>query len=289
MTKLKFFRLSATVLVALIAGFAGAGDATTDLRITALGNEGFLVEAGGRVVIVDGLYVGLPGYLAPTEEQRAARERAMPPFDAVDLVLATHHHPDHFDADVVARHLKANPRAILITTPNAVDLISGNGNEREEIADRLRGVNPQEGESVHLEVENIEVEVLNLHHGSYRKPPVTNLGFVVRVGGVSFLHMGDTEATAEEIKTLNLNERHIDLAFVPYWHLLERHSAQSYLEAIGAGTVVAMHIPTDDAPLSYLDPASDLQELIRLIEDAVPGVVIPKQVMDTLVFSAGAS
>jgi L-ascorbate metabolism protein UlaG (beta-lactamase superfamily) len=285
--KLKSIQICVTVLVALTVGLAGAGDSTSDLRITSLGNEGFLVEAEGRVVIVDALYVGLPGYVAPTEEQRSARERAAPPFDTVDLVLATHHHGDHFDAEVVARHLRANPRGVLITTPTAVDLIRESGEDSSEISDRLRPANPREGESIHLEAADIDVEVLNLHHGRRRKPPVENLGFLVRVGDVSFLHMGDTEATAEEIGSLDLRDKHIDLAFVPFWHLEERQTARSYLDAIGAAKVVAMHIPAANAPPSYLAPGNDLEDLIRRIEDAAPGVVILPQVMDTRVFEAG--
>lgn len=259
----------------------------TEVKITALGNGGFLIEAGGREVIVDGLYRGLRGYVAPTEEQRRARERAAPPFDEIDLVLATHHHGDHFDAEVVARHLAANPRGVLISTPTAVDLVGGNREDLPGFSDRLRPVYPREGESIHLEVGDIDVEVLNLHHGRGRKPPVENLGFLVRMGGVSFLHMGDTEATAEELGELDLRQRHIDIAFVPYWHLEERQTARSFLEAIGAAKVVAMHIPAPDAPPSYLAPGKDLEDLIRRIEVSAPEVVIFPRAMDTRRFVAG--
>ena len=287
--KLTSLRLPVTFLVVLIGGFAWACGSVPDPRITSLGNEGFLIEAEGRVVMIDALYVGLPGYVAPTEEQRSARERAVPPFDTVDLVLATHHHGDHFDAEVVARHLDANPRGVLITTPTAVDLIRQNRADLAEMSDRLRRVYPMEGESIHLEFADIDVEVLNLHHGRQRDPLVENLGFIVRMGGFSFLHMGDTEATAEEIGSLDLRDRNIDVAFVPFWLLEERQNARSYLEAIGAATVVAMHIPASDAPPSYLAPGKDLEDLIRLLEDITPGVVILPQVMDARVFTSGTS
>ena len=105
----------------------------------------------------------------------------------------------------------------------------------------------------------------------------------------SFLHMGDTEATAEEIGSLDLRDRHIDVAFVPFWLLEERRNARSYLEAIGAATVVAMHIPASDAPPSYLAPGKDLEDLIRILEDITPEVVILPQVMATRVFTSGTS
>ena len=178
---------------------------------------------------------------------------------------------------------------MLITTPTAVDLIRREGADFGETSERLRRVYPKEGESIHLEVADIDVEVLNLHHGRQRDPLVENLGFVVRMGGFSFLHMGDTEATPEEIGSLDLGARNIDIAFVPFWLLEERQNARSYLEAIGAATVVAMHIPASDAPPSYLAPGKDLEDLIRLLEDITPGVVILPQVMDTRVFNSGIS
>jgi len=268
--------------------FGGSEDTPPELHITSLGNEGFLIEAGEATVVVDGLYRGLRGYAAPSDEQRGKLERAEPPFNDVDLVLATHHHPDHFDAEVVARHLDANLGAVLVTTPTAVDLMRRNGGEVSKMTDRLRATYPGEGESIHLEVADIDIEVLNLHHGRGRKPPVENLGFFVRMGGVSFLHIGDTDATAEELGALDLPQKHIDVAFVPYWYLLERQTARSYLEAIGATTIVAMHIPASDAPPSYLAPGKDLQDLIRRIEKAAPGVMILPQVMNSRVIEVGS-
>lgn len=277
--------LSVAVLLSTVFGFSG--DAPPELQITALGNEGFLIEVGDSVVIVDGLYHGLRGYVAPTVEQRGRRERAEPPFDAVDVVLATHHHPDHFDAEVVARHLVANPRAVLVTTPMAVDLVQSEDDRYRSISERVRAVFPDEGESKHLEIDGVRVEVLNLHHGRRRSLPVENIGFVVEMEGVSFLHIGDTLATAEELAALDLAQRGIDVAFVPYWHLLDAETAHDYLEAIGATSVVAMHLPTADAPLSYLDPAPDLEGLILMVEETAPGVLVLSEVMEEKVIHTG--
>jgi L-ascorbate metabolism protein UlaG (beta-lactamase superfamily) len=248
--------------------------------VTALGNEGFLIEAGEDVVLVDGLYHGLGGYFIPSEQQREARERAEPPFDAVDLVLASHHHPDHFDAVVVRKHLIANPGGVLVTTPMAVDLLHEDGDRFQAISPRVRALYPNEGEIERIEIGGIRVEVFNLHHGRNRSLPAQNLGFVVEMSGLRFLHIGDTLATATELAALGLAERAIDVAFVPYWHLLDGPGARKYLEAIGATTVVAMHLPAADAPRSYLDPAQDLEGLIRIVEEAAPGVIVFADVME---------
>ena len=41
-------------------------------------------------------------------------------FAGVDLILASHFHGDHFDAASVARHLRANPEAVFLSTNQAV-------------------------------------------------------------------------------------------------------------------------------------------------------------------------
>ena len=270
--------LSAAFLFFAVIGCSGK--ASPGLQITLLGNEGFLVEAGGSTVIVDGLYSGLHGYVAPTDEQRGSRERAEPPFDEVDLVLVTHNHPDHFDARVVEGFLNANRHAVFVSTPMAVDHLRDEGDRFRSISERVVAVYPAEGESQHLEIDGIGIEVLNLHHGRDRSLPVENIGFVVEMNGASFLHIGDTLATADELAALELSDRGIDIAFVPYWHLLDSKSAGDYLEVIDATTVVAMHLPAADAPPSYLDPAEDLDGLIRLIREVAPGVLVPTEVME---------
>jgi L-ascorbate metabolism protein UlaG (beta-lactamase superfamily) len=146
-------RIAPAIVILLCAVFGYSGDVPPELHVTALGNEGFLVEVGSSTVIVDGLYRGLRGYVAPTEQQLRARERAEPPFDVMDLVLATHHHPDHFDAKVVASHLKSNPRAVIVTTPMAVELIRGNAEQFRSISKRVRAVFPAEGETEDVEID----------------------------------------------------------------------------------------------------------------------------------------
>ena len=276
----KSLRIAPAIAILLCAVFGQSGDVPPDIHVTALGNEGFLVEVGSSTVIVDGLYRGLRGYVAPTEQQLRARERAEPPFDEIELVLVTHHHPDHFDAEVVARHVVANPHAVLVTTPMAVDQLRSDDQRFPLLSERVRAVFPEEGESEHLEIDGIGIEVLNLHHGRNRSLPAENLGFVVEMNGFSFLHIGDTMATAEELAALGLSDRKIDIAFVPFWHLLDATGARRYLEAIGATTVVAMHLPAADAPPSYLDPAEDLDELIQMVESASPGILVFTDVME---------
>ncbi|MFQ5351382.1 MAG: MBL fold metallo-hydrolase, partial [Thermoanaerobaculia bacterium] len=107
-------------LLVLLAGVraatAGAGEAP-EVQVIYLANEGFLLEAGETKVLVDALFgEGLRGYPVVPAPIRAELEGARGRFAGVDLILASHFHGDHFDAAAVARHLRANPGAVFLST-----------------------------------------------------------------------------------------------------------------------------------------------------------------------------
>jgi L-ascorbate metabolism protein UlaG (beta-lactamase superfamily) len=91
------------------------------VSITFLANEGVLLSSGTKKVLIDALFLKYEtGYAIPADSTRAALESARPPFDAVDLVLVTHRHGDHFHPAPVAAHLRANPRATLLTSRQVI-------------------------------------------------------------------------------------------------------------------------------------------------------------------------
>ena len=120
--------------------------------------------------------------------------------------------------------------------------------------------------------------VINLHHGRTR--PFQNLGFLVELGGIKFLHVGDTEATPAEFRLYELTAESIDVAFVPYWHLLDEATRVGVSRAIGAGTIVAMHVPAADAPESYFGSAGNRKALVDALEE-LPGVTVFERPLET--------
>jgi L-ascorbate metabolism protein UlaG (beta-lactamase superfamily) len=197
-----------------------AAPAEAQLTVTYVANEGFLLEGGGQKILVDALTGrGISPYPTAPEEMRSKLDEARPPFDGVDLVLATHFHADHFDAEAVTRHLRANPEARFVSTPQAVGRLRGLLGADSPLLDRLEAVMPAEGERETVRYRGMEVQVLNLHHGRDRRPPVQNLGFLVRMGGVTWLHAGDTEVDESDVRPYGLPDEQIDVAFLPTWLL----------------------------------------------------------------------
>jgi len=262
--------LSCIILWLLLCASACAVDPCT---VTALGNEGFLIESGDSKVMIDGLYVGLPGYVAPSDEELKARVHGEGKYAGIDLVLVSHYHEDHFDTDAVGRHLVANQETILVTSEQASEQLRYEFPAYDDVADRVRVLNPGRGAPDSLTEKGVELEALFFHHGSDRLY-IQNLAFIVRLDGCTFLHVGDSLSTPAELAEHALADQQIDVACVPYWYLTDAAEVKAVLSTIGADMVIAMHLPAPDAPASYFEPATDLDGLHRAMRAATPGLII---------------
>lgn len=274
-----------TIVAASPAPQTGQGTRSLPLRVTYVANEGFLIGSGERRVLVDALFrEGVAGYQVSTSGTRDLMERGVPPFESVDLVLATHHHADHFDPLAVGRHLTRNPRALFVSTRQAVDQLRANYDRYDRIADRVRAVVPGEGERQRVSHAGIEVDVLFLHHG--RNRPIENLGFLIRIGGRTLLHVGDAMATLDDFSVYELPAAGVDVAFLPYWYLLDEDGRRAVREGISPGRIVVMHVPKRNAPDRYVVHAGGHDALARSIEEAFPGSSMPEKELEEIAIDA---
>jgi L-ascorbate metabolism protein UlaG (beta-lactamase superfamily) len=274
-------------LLALVA----APSAGQDLEATYLANEGVLLRSGTSAVLVDALFgEGLEGYPTVPSEQRERLERAEPPFDAVTLVLATHRHRDHFEPTAVARFLAANARTHFLSTPQAASELgaalaaSGGGAPIER---RIHSALPAAGALEHHELGGVSLRVAQLHHGAGNE--TQNLGFLIELGGVRVLHVGDTSASAADFAPLALDRAGIDLALLPVWYFTSQGLASAVSEQMRPRRSVAFHFAAADAPSNYHGPATSLESLVRLVEGRAPEVELWTRPGQRLVVSPAPS
>ena len=258
----------------------GATVAGAQVDLVYLGNEGFLLEAGETRVLVDALYGdGLKGYPVVPKEIRESLETGEGPFGGVDLVLATHHHSDHFRAEPVARFLRAQPEARFVSTRQAVEAVLALD---AGLRDRLQGFWPNPGERKSLAFEGLELEILRLHHGKNRRPEIQNLGFVLELGGVRLLHVGDTEVSVDDVAPYALDRSRLDVALLPTWHYsADNHGVN---ELLGKVQRVVMHVAAEDAPAGYFYPAETLEDLLRVLGKTYPKAWVPTRALDRRTF-----
>lgn len=253
------------------------------VRITYVGNEGFLIEVEGRNVLIDALYrMGVAGYVVHPPDLRRQLEKAQPPFDDIEVVLATHYHADHFDPQSVGTYLINNRSARFISTDQSVTELQDGFPAWRHISERVTASHPDENETEIIELDGIRITVLNLHHG--RSRPVQNLGFIVEIDGRTFLHIGDTEVTPAEFGSLGLAELDIDFFFVPYWFLTNPRWNDQMEPAVGSPTFIAMHMPPKDDPKGYMADSGGFDGTVAKIRSTYPEVVVFEEPMSIKIF-----
>jgi L-ascorbate metabolism protein UlaG (beta-lactamase superfamily) len=158
---------------------SGLGQASAEAgRITFLGHAGFRINTpGGKVVLIDPWLKDNP--VCPPHEKHQP---------AADLILLTHGHPDHLDADLPA--LAERTGALIISPPQVRFYLQQRG------LTRFRPMNKGGTVPVH----GMEVTMVNAFHHAHIQLedgatgfPHEAVGYVLRLeNGFRLYHAGDT-------------------------------------------------------------------------------------------------
>lgn len=234
---------------------------TSELELVYLANEGFLVRAGEHRLLIDAfVYEPYGGYAAVPAELRAAMRASRPPFDGVELALASHFHRDHFQAEAAAEFLRAHPETRFLSSPQVVDaLLESPGGDA--LAERADALLPEARQKSAVREKETRIELIRLPHtGGARTAAVQNLGHVLELGGARILHVGDADALDPALDHYDLELQALDVALVPYWWLGDKEGVALARKLTGAKHLVAVHVPPAElaevkARLAALDPA----------------------------------
>jgi len=190
-----------------LADVRAAGFSDGHFRLWWLGQSGFLVQWGGRHLLLDPyLSDSLTEKYAATDKPHVRMtERVVDPsaVDFVDVVTSSHNHTDHLDGETLRPLLRANP-GLRIVVPEA---------NRQFVSERL-GINPQlplglrESESV-----VIGEFKLTAVPAAHEQLGPENVGYVVQFGPWNVYHSGDT--VLYEGMAARLREFPIDVALLP--------------------------------------------------------------------------
>lgn len=226
-------------LVGLL-GTAAAAAPRGEVVLHFLANEGYAIEAGGQTVLVDALHtVGRPerGELPPDLHRRMLDGR--PPFRRVPLVLVSHPHPDHLDAEVAAAFLKRHPETLLASSAEVLARLRGSPHHPSFRA-RLREL---PAAPATWSGDGVRVTAFPLPHVGSHLYPEPVLAHLVEVGGLRILHVGDAELADDHLAGLQLRGRNIDVAVLPYWALVREGAPERMARLVGARKIVAMRLP----------------------------------------------
>ena len=208
---------------------------------------GVLISAGGKKVLIDAIHREYkPTYLFPPPDLLKALESAAPPYNAIDLILVTHNHLDHFHPESIALHLQNNPKATLVSPQQIVAEIAKTA-AFESIKPRIKEVTPAWNQKAVMDIGGIKLTVLGLRHVNLRHREVQNLGYIVEIAGRKVLHVGDAELSDENFASFLLKDENIDVAVLPAWFIDTSTGCGQVKKLIGAKHLIATHIPPDHA------------------------------------------
>ena len=264
MKNFKKSSLALLVLILTIGSLQPLAAIVSEVEVTYTGNEGFLIEAEGKKILIDAFH-----RLGNVKNQELM-QNGQPPFDDVDIILTTHTDHDHFDLHMVGHYLANHPQTLFISTKQATDALAKYYKNFTKIEPQLKGFAPEEGKRIPYSHEGIDINMMLLHHGRSRNVKVTNIGFLFCIGGKKFLHMGDSEIILSELNIYNLPEEKIDVAFVPYWYFTSEKYQPALRKGIEAKKVVPMHLILVDG---------GAQERKRILES------IPAEFPEAILFS----
>ena len=276
--------LATAVVAASGVTFAQEGGTRKDrgpLKVTYVGNAGFLIETENHKVLIDALYrSGTERYVPIPDSQRDVLEGAKPPFDGVDVVLVTHVHRDHFEPSSVGNYLMNNQEAMLFTTAETVQRLQLAFRDFEQIESRVGGVLPQE-RAWDFEHNGIKVKAFRLVHVEDR---TTNFAFVVSMDGWKFVHTGDGVGSMNEFRKNGLHTDDIDIAFLPFYYVSDIMLLEAISKGINADNVILMHMPDKNKKDSILDSFGGWDQVLATAREKAPSAMAFEKQMDTRVF-----
>lgn len=232
----------ARVMMVLAAWTSTAGAQASPVQLTYLGNMGVMLAGGGRVVVVDGLHRGeLAEYAAIPDTLLTLLENGRAPYARISVALTTHRHGDHFNPLSVASRLSADTAMMYAAPAETIDSLVGRSAAWASSPRILRLGPPVAGRERVVD----GVTALGLPHNPTRTRLAENVGYLIEIGGLRILHVGDADPNVDTYRALHLDAERIDIAIVPFWYLVG--GSDSLRSAIRPRTWVASHVPPGEA------------------------------------------
>ena len=219
------------------------------LKLAYTGNMGVCIELGNKTVIIDGLHQYYnKAYVYPPEDMvNQLITGHFKDFSPIEFCLYTHLHGDHFSGKYAKRFLEHNSSGVVIGSSQLKKDVVKTNSSTDSLVNRFYAV-PYDKQPHTFEKSGIKITAIRCDHTNPQRHNQTeNIAYVVNLDNYSILHVGDTDwrLTREPFKTLDIKNKNIDLAVLPYWLLLDDNDISMVNELIAPKHIIATHIPPD--------------------------------------------
>jgi L-ascorbate metabolism protein UlaG (beta-lactamase superfamily) len=241
-------RLLQSVLLVVCCSFAAAQETST---VRYLANEGVMIAHGETKILFDPIFhYGPDTYQRLPQRMRDAIIAGEPPYDGVDGVFISHHHPDHFSASGLLELLVARNGIRLYAPAQAVaGMRQVAAAEDEEVFERVTIFDLEYGDApVFVRAGGLFIEAVHVPHSGWptARTDVQNIAFRVTLEDTSTVaHFGDADPRLVHFEQDEMfwDERSIDLALPPYWFFLADDGREILEDRIRARHSIGIHVP----------------------------------------------
>jgi L-ascorbate metabolism protein UlaG (beta-lactamase superfamily) len=166
-----------------------------------LGQHGFAINIEGKLLYIDVILNALRG--------KDGKDRRIypPPFlpdkkQQVDYYLCTHNHGDHLNLDTILPLANANPNTRFIVPAPWVSVLTKAGIEKGHVQGAKSGEGIEAGSITIIPVPAVHTRFIQDEGEKDKDGNCRDLGYVIKAGGLSLYHSGDTWITPGLVKTL---------------------------------------------------------------------------------------
>lgn len=210
-----------------------------------MANQGVLIKGKDKQVLIDGAFKKEFEYLDVLPDTELSKiENAQSNYNSIDLILATHVHGDHFNAELTGKHLTHNKQTEFIAPDETITKFKEDFKEFQAISSRVKSVTPNFHESKTITLNGIEIKVFRLEHlGKSPWKEAENVAYLIHIDGKKIIHFGDAKLDEKNLKNFKFSEEEIDVAILPFWQLGPQKQKDIIEKYISPKQILAAHIP----------------------------------------------
>lgn len=143
----------------------------------------------------------------------------------------------------MAQYLQVSKTAKLFATLQAQSEIAKIFSGLANICDKTQVIRYHAEMDTSFSAKGIQVRMVRIAHGGARWSGMQNVGHIVEVGGLKFLHIGDPSYGQKDFERLQLFKDKIDVAILPFWFLTAAKGREIINKLIKPVYLVAVHVP----------------------------------------------
>lgn len=211
--------------------------AQTSIKITYIGNDGVYISDGMVAVVIDALPGGLTGWSEIANGVQTSIERGTGDFSNTKVAMVTHAHTDHVSFTSVNSFLSKNSSSMLIAPPDITPSINS--------STQINSANPALGQFEDVVIDGINIKVMHMSHFDAFGDDFSNIinfTYLVELGGLKILHLGDFEYSTANLAPFNLSSEAIDIVLIPALSPFLNAASKTVVDGINAKNEIALHL-----------------------------------------------